>query len=79
MLSKTHRNRSNKTRKQKAEIWNAFDNECNSSIKCLYQEKEEVEFCTMCNSYLNFNDENLLTCSNSKCCIIYTNILDNSA
>ena len=74
MAGKTLRKRANKTRKDIAAIWNQFDAEVCSrpelTIECLYQVKEDVEFCTMCNSSLSFNDENLLTCSNPKCAII---------
>ena len=70
MAGKTQRKRSNKTRKEKAAIWNQFDDEVGNltkpTLECLYQVKEDVEFCTMCNSSLIFNDENLLTCSNPK-------------
>lgn len=83
MAGKTQRKRSNKTRKEKAAIWNQFDDEVGNltkpTLECLYQVKEDVEFCTMCNSSLIFNDENLLTCSNPKCAIIYSNIIDDSA
>ena len=82
-LTKKNRNK----RHNKYEIWKSFDNEYDQNnftdkkLECLYTKDNIInnDYCQICNSILIFNEENFLTCSNSKCSIIYKNNLDYSA
>ncbi len=79
LLNKTQKRRKKKIDKEK--IWNNFDKEIASTEKmtCVYNEKSNCEFCEMCNTALAFNEDNLLTCMNKQCGIIYNNLVDNTA
>ena len=69
----------------KAELWNIFDSEINSDkiqpnpLECMYRACGNRECCDSCNSNLAFSEEGFLTCVNSKCGIIYKDIVDQSA
>jgi transcription initiation factor TFIIB len=68
----------------KAELWNIFDTEVEGStskvpLECIYRTCGNREICERCNTILIFSDEGFLTCTNSKCGIIYKDIVDQSA
>lgn len=67
----------------KAELWNIFDSEINDTSKepleCIYRSCGDREKCDNCESGLAFSDEGFLTCTNSKCGIIYKDIVDQGA
>jgi len=67
----------------KATLWNVFDNEVNGTIKepleCIYRACGDREKCEQCDSNLAFSDEGFLTCTNTKCGIIYKDLVDQSA
>ena len=68
----------------KTELWNIFDSEIdnkknNTSLECLYRASGDRENCERCGSILAFSDEGFLTCVNTKCGIIYKDIVDQSA
>jgi len=74
-----------KTKKQKnagikADLWNQFDTEINNTpntqIECVYRSVGQREECDVCKSSLWFNEERFLTCTNSKCAIIYKDVID---
>ncbi len=72
----------NKKQSSLAHIWNVFESEINpskQSVECVYRNCGEREYCDTCNSNLILTDEGFLLCSNNKCGIIYTDMLDSSA
>jgi len=81
MSSKTHKNRASKTKEEIKSIWDSFDKEDTSKVpvECVYDNKVNIEFCKLCSASLAFNEEHLMTCTNTHCGIIYTNIVDDAA
>jgi len=72
----------------KKELWNTFDIEvCKNDpnapkigpLECIYRNSGNREFCESCEASLAFSEEGFLTCTNSKCGIIYKDIVDHSA
>ena len=69
----------------KTELWNIFDTEITNDqkskapLECIYRACGNREVCDRCESILAFSDEGFLTCLNSKCGIIYKDIVDQSA
>jgi exopolysaccharide biosynthesis protein len=63
----------------KTQLWNIFDNEIVNEnkitvpLECIYGSSGR-EMCERCESSLAFSDEGFLTCTNSKCGIIYKDI-----
>ncbi len=76
--SKTKKKKSSKKHNNK--IWNLFETEIEpdkkKNVECIYRKSGEREFCDTCDNYLNFSDDGFLICTNAKCGIIYTDILD---
>jgi transcription initiation factor TFIIB len=68
----------------KTDLWNIFDTEVENpdkqkiSLECIYGSGNR-ENCERCSSNLAFSDEGFLTCTNSKCGIIYKDLVDQSA
>ena len=71
----------------KGELWNIFDTEIPNKSKeniytpleCIYRACGDREKCDSCDSSLAFSDEGFLTCTNTKCGIIYKDMVDQSA
>lgn len=69
----------------KAELWNVFDEHViNNSkpeapLECIYRACGDREKCERCDFNLAFSDEGFLTCTNTKCGIIYKDMIDQSA
>lgn len=67
----------------KRKIWSLFDAEIPEAKKlaCLYSKSilETREYCDLCDSPVHYSEEKFLVCSNSKCGIIYKEVLDHSA
>jgi transcription initiation factor TFIIB len=66
----------------KAELWNVFDSEINGPeepLECIYRSCGDREKCELCDFNLAFSDEGFLTCTNTKCGIIYKDLVDQSA
>jgi transcription initiation factor TFIIB len=68
----------------KTELWNIFENEVEGAntkipLECIYRACGNREMCERCETILAFSDEGFLTCTNSKCGIIYKDIIDQSA
>ena len=63
------------------DLWNQFDSEFNTEeqIECVYRKEGQREECDVCKCSLWFTEEGFLTCTNSKCGIIYKDIIDFSA
>lgn len=71
------------TNADKTNLWNVFETEIvnpdkKDSLECLYRTVSDRENCEMCKSPLLYSDEGFLTCCNSKCGIIYKDVLDQS-
>lgn len=68
----------------KTHLWNIFDTEVenpdkqNVPLECIYGSGNR-EMCERCESILAFSDEGFLTCTNTKCGIIYRDLVDQSA
>ena len=69
----------------KAELWNIFDDQITNDSKpsapleCIYRACGDREKCERCEFSLAFSDEGFLTCTNTKCGIIYKDMVDQSA
>jgi transcription initiation factor TFIIB len=68
----------------KSKLWNIFDSEVENPekvvvpLECIYGSNNR-EFCERCETSLAFSEEGFLTCTNSKCCIVYKDLIDQSA
>ena len=71
----------------KTELWSIFDNEVENPdktknknpLECIYRSSGNREMCERCEHNLAFSEEGFLTCTNTKCGIIYKDMVDNSA
>ena len=68
----------------KTKLWNIFDEEINDQVsntplECIYRACGNREKCERCENNLAFSDEGFLTCTNTKCGIIYKDLVDQSA
>lgn len=79
------KNKGNLSFQDKAKLWNVFDLEVSDTkentgtLECIYRECGDREQCDQCAAALAFSDEGFLTCTNSKCGIIYKDTTDQSA
>ncbi len=80
---KRHNRRSKRYKKQ---LWKQFDNDLNKQDKkaelecCFTNSKNGVrEKCDLCDYNVAYNEENFLVCTNDKCGVLYTDILDEQA
>ena len=68
----------------KTNLWNIFDSEIENpekktvSLECIYGSGNR-EICERCEYNLAFSEEGFLTCTNTKCGIIYKDLVDHSA
>ena len=63
-------------------LWNIVDKdfqEKSAPLECIYRKEGERDFCDTCQFKLSFSDEGFLTCTNSKCGIIYKDMVDQTA
>ena len=83
LIIKNNQNKVTKKVKKdkKKAMWNSFDKEFNSEndIECIYRKEGIRECCDLCKSSLLITDEGFMACQNSKCGILYTDVLDQSA
>lgn len=83
-MSKDKSQKRKDTTINKTELWNIFDSEIENpdkskiSLECIYGYGNR-EFCERCENILAFSEEGFLTCTNSKCGIIYKDLVDQSA
>ena len=81
---KSKKNKHSLNNVNKADLWNIFETEVinpdkqKDPLECLYRTIGNREKCEMCEASLAYADEGFLTCTNSKCGIIYKDILDQS-
>jgi transcription initiation factor TFIIB len=84
MMSKDKSQKRKNNNINKTELWNIFDAEIENpnkkvvQLECIYGSGNR-EFCERCESNLAFSEEGFLTCTNSKCGIIYKDLIDQSA
>ena len=78
--------RKNKFKENKnKDLWNVFNEEFkqNINLECVYIKEKELEnsknLCVNCKECLFIGEDGFLTCSNSKCGLIYKDNLDQSA
>lgn len=67
----------------KKKLWNIFDQdkidlESDKKIECVYSIPKDDNLCHACDSYLIIMENGFPTCTNTKCGIIYKDILDYS-
>ena len=78
---KTKKIRKNKINKK--DLWAKFQSEIcgtkSSTIECVYRNTGEREECEACSSKLVMTDEGFLTCTNTKCGVIYKDMLEQGA
>ena len=84
MASKEQSKKKKNNNVNKKELWNIFETEIDSNnkkipLECIYRACGNREMCETCESILAFSEEGFLTCTNSKCGIIYKDIVDQSA
>ena len=73
-LNKTRKNHNSKNKKK---LWKTFDENINSDkIDCVFNKQFDPDTCDVCGHKLLLNDINYLTCSNTKCGIMLTDMLD---
>jgi len=68
----------------KKKLWKGFDKhilnlEIDSSLECIYRDKQEREECDLCKSSLRITEEGFFACTNTKCSILYKDKLDQGA
>lgn len=64
---------------EKKKLWKQFDTAIDKDIDCVYNKESERDACDLCGFALLLNDVHYLTCSNSKCGIMYKDRLDFNA
>jgi transcription initiation factor TFIIB len=79
---KSKKNKNNSI--NKTELWNIFDTEYDNNnkkipLECMYRACGDREVCERCEHMLAFSEEGFLTCTNTKCGIIYKDMIDQSA
>lgn len=77
IISKTKKKKHNKINKK--EIWDTFSEDVKQlkNIECIYS--KNTNQCEVCSNNLIITEEGYMICSNNKCAIIYTDIIDNTA
>jgi transcription initiation factor TFIIB len=77
--SKKNKDNHSLSDKEKADLWNIFDTECNKEpLECIFSNPEDRTICELCQSILAYSDEGFPTCTNDKCGTIYKDIVDHS-
>jgi transcription initiation factor TFIIIB Brf1 subunit/transcription initiation factor TFIIB len=92
---KTYKNKINNNINNKADLWEKINESfrlCNDSragvqkvaqdrdsIECIYRSAGQREMCDTCSSSVSLSEEGFLVCTNPKCSIIYTDVVDQSA
>lgn len=63
----------------KRKLWKQFDEAVGEDIDCVYNKEGDRDACDLCGFPLLLNDVHYLTCSNTKCGIMYKDQLDFNA
>lgn len=84
---KTKKRQSDLSSIDKAKLWEVFDvdkrhieqkMEPEYDMECVYEKKTELSLCRNCDSKLMIMEDGFPTCTNQKCCVMYTDTLDYS-
>ena len=70
-----------KTTKSKKELWSQIEDNFKDEkpIECLYRAEGQRENCDICKSSVRMTENGFLACSDPKCSVIYTDMVDQSA
>jgi len=70
-----------KATKSKKELWSQIEDNFKDEkpIECLYRAEGQRETCDICKSSVRMTENGFLACSNPKCSVIYTDMVDQSA
>ena len=72
-----------KSKKSLKKLWNAFESVENKEkkLELLYESQNlrQRERCDLCNSAVAYTQQNLLTCTNTSCAVVYKDVLDETA
>lgn len=61
-------------------LWDKFDDEIGENkMECVYNPARSIDECSTCKSTLSLTDDGFLGCTNVKCGIIYTDMIEQSA
>jgi transcription initiation factor TFIIB len=67
----------------KKKLWNIFDsevlNKSSEPLECMYRSCGNREFCDHCESNLAYSEDGFLTCTNTRCGVIYKDMVDQTA
>ena len=64
------------SKKNKFDLWKQFDDEINEKMECVYDEKNIKTTCDLCQYPVLLSEQHFPVCTNSKCGIIYKDVLD---
>ena len=83
-MEKIHQQtKKNKKANKNKDLWNLFDTEIlnkdEQPIECLYLANKNREYCETCEYSLSITEQGFLECTNPKCSILYTDVLDTGA
>jgi transcription initiation factor TFIIB len=83
--AKTKKKKDSAPKINKKQLWNIFEsdkeelnNPNGSAVECVYTTPKDDNLCHACDSYLMIMEDGFPTCTNTKCGIIYKDILDYS-
>jgi transcription initiation factor TFIIB len=84
--TKTKKKKTDMSFGEKSKLWDIFDVDKKdldkqnkpADMECVYSAPKEQELCSLCNSYLMIMDNGIPTCTNTKCGVMYKDVLDYS-
>tara|TARA_B110000967_G_C18882817_1_gene562108 strand:+ start:754 stop:1944 length:1191 start_codon:yes stop_codon:yes gene_type:complete len=83
--AKTKKKKDSQSKINKKHLWNIFEsdkeelnNKEEGTVECVYTTPKDDNLCHACDSYLMIMEDGFPTCTNTKCGIIYKDILDYS-
>ena len=83
--TKTKKKKGTHSKVNKKNLWNIFEsdkedmnNKEDGKVECVYTTPKDDNLCHACSSYLMIMEDGFPTCTNTKCGIIYKDILDYS-
>lgn len=63
----------------KSKLWSLFDEEIKPKVECIYTNSKNREICDLCSCPVGLTEDGFYVCTNNKCGILYTDVLDLSA
>jgi transcription initiation factor TFIIB len=79
---KTKKNAQGRSKKEIKKLWTMFDEdvvEKKQEVECLYNKDSDGISCHICGHRLMINELNFMTCTNTKCAVIFTEMTDTNA